>query len=148
MSFKGKVQANPIAQHSYQFLVVGMPPLVVTKVGSLEDEIETITLPDRTRHPGGEKPPTEIVITVPSHHTVEQLALELWWEECQHPISPNAKKTGTLVRYRGDGSIGRKFLCTGAFPMKHARGEGDMENADGYVAEDWTLSIDDVKALP
>ena len=51
---KGSIQADHIPVNKYEFLVVGIPGLVFTEISGLEQETESVVLPDRTTASGGD----------------------------------------------------------------------------------------------
>jgi hypothetical protein len=143
---KGAIQSNHIPKNNYKLLVLGMPELTVISHTSIEEELDTTELPDRTVASGGETKPTEFDIMIPAHHKVEQAAMELWFVESQEPVSPTYKKVATLVKNAIDGTVGSTNQLVGVFPKKRVIDEGEMANEGEMSNVTWTLSID--KVLP
>lgn len=141
---KGAIQPDHVALNNYEFLVIGLIPITLTRVGGIEDELETVTLPDRTVASGGNRGPTEFEIDVPLHHTIEVAAMELWYRESQDPVLPTYKKPCTIIYKSVSGNIQRNFTLIGVFPKKRELPEMEMENEGEMGVVTWTMSADDV----
>lgn len=143
MSLKGRLDPDHIPANKYEFTVVGLTTQpTFTKVSGLEQENAVIDLPDRTRAPGGQVSASEIVVEVPSHHTADVTAMDLWWTEGQDPITATCKKAGTLRYISGTGAIVREYAITGAWVSKRKLPDAAM-NDDGQMAVCvYTLQLD------
>lgn len=144
MGMKGKIQANHIPLNKYKLLVIGLPGLTPTSVSGIEEELDVVTLPDRTQASGGNTKPGEFTIKLPMHHLVEQSAMEAWYKESQDPVSPTYKKPGTLIYTSiGDTTL-KSYTLVGLFPSKRKLPDAEMTN-EGEMAEvEWTLKYDDI----
>lgn len=144
MTIKGSIKPDHIALNQYQLLVVGLPPITFTTVGDIEEELETVELPDRTKASGGNTKAGEFTATMPMHHLVELAALELWYKEGQHPVTATYKKPGTMI-YKGiDGKVFKSYSLTGLFISKRKLPGTDMKNAGEMAEVELTFSFDDV----
>lgn len=144
MPIKGQLKADHIPVSNYSLTVVGLPPLTITDLSGIEDELKTVELPDNTMASGGERTPNEFDVSLPTHHEVEELAMETWYQEGQHPISPTYKKEAILVMQSGSETMFRSFSLSGLFVKKRTLPDLEMGN-DGEMAKTvWTLSFDDV----
>lgn len=144
MGLKGKIQENHIALNNYQLLVVGLPPLTPTKVSGLEEELDVVTLPDRTQASGGNTKPGEFTIMLPMHHLIEQAAMELWFKGSQDPVVPGYKKPATVIYKSIQDTVLKTYTLVGVFPSKRKTPDAEMSN-DGDMAEvEWTLKFDDI----
>jgi hypothetical protein len=141
---KGVINPNHAPDNNYQLLILGIPALTVTSLGALEDELNTMKLPDRTVASGGNREATEFDIDIPMHHVIEQAAMEIWYREAQDPVSPGYKKVGSVIFKRLDDSIARTFSLIGVFPKKRALPEGKMDGEGEMQNVTWTLSVDDI----
>jgi len=141
---KGAILPDHIPVNNFELLVIGLPPLTPTEVSGIEDELVTTDLPDRTKASGGERNPGEFTIMLPMHHTVEQAAMEVWFKEGQHPISPGYKKPGTLIHKSGSGNVLRTFSLLGAFASKRVLPDLEMVNEGEMATVEWTISYDDI----
>ena len=146
MSLKGEINAGHIARNKYSLQVIGLavPEVTFTSIGSLEEEIEKATLPDRTAASGGQKPPLEVEVRVPAHHDVEISAMETWYIEGQDPVSPTYKKTAVLNQFNIHGVVTRSYTLTGVWNMKRATDDVSFENEGEMATHGYTLSIDEV----
>lgn len=144
---KGSILPNHIGKNKYKLLVLGLPPLTVVSHTNIEEELDTVELPDRTVASGGETKPTEFDIVLPEHHTVEQAAMEQWFVESQSPVLPTYKKTATLIKFGLAGNVGSTKQLVGVFPKKRSIDEGEMANEGEQANVTWTLNIDKVIPL-
>ena len=144
MSVKGTLGPDHIPVNKYSLLVVGVPEITVLSVSGIEEEIDTVDLPDRTKASGGQTQAIEFEITTPTHHTTEQAAMEAWFQESQDPVLPTYKKVGTLVMTSLSGEIVRSHSLVGLWPMKRALPELDLSNEGELAITTWTLCADDI----
>lgn len=144
---KGEIAPDHMPLNKYTLQVIGLIPITAMEVSGIEDELETIELPDRTVASSGNRKATEFTAMMPMHHSAEQAALELWFRESQDPVSPTYKKPCTLSHASLSGSNIRTFSLAGVFPKK--RKLPDLEKAaEGDLAMvEWTFSVDDVLPL-
>lgn len=144
---KGAIKAGHMPANKFQLLVLGLPPITFTKVSSIEDELEIVDLPDRTKASGGNRKAVEFTASVPMHHLAEQAALEIWFSQSQDPVDPGYKKVATLIYISIDGNVFRTFSLTGVFPSKRSASELDMADDGSMSATEWTFQADDVGAF-
>ena len=141
---KGSIKPNHIPVNKYQFLVVGLPPLTPTEISGMEETLQAVDLPDRTKASGGNTVPVEFTIMLPAHHKIEQAAMELWFRESQDSVSPTYKKPATLLMNPIGSGLPLVRQLLGVFPTKRKDPDLDMAN-DGELAKvEWTLSADQV----
>jgi len=139
---KGALQGDHIPLNKYQLIVLGMPELTFTKIGGLEEELETVDLPDRTVASGGQTKALEFSASIPAHHLIQQAAMELWFVEGRDPVASTYKKTGTLIMKSIGGSTFRTYSLLGLFVSKRATPDLEMSN-EGEMAEiEWTFKAD------
>ena len=141
---KGTLDSDHIPLNKYSLRVLGLFELTPTEIGGMEDELETVELPDRTRASAGHRGPTEITMMLPAHHTVEQAAMELWFRESQDPVAPTYTKSATLIMQSLSGESDRSFTLVGMFPTKRATPDLEMANEGELASIEWTFSVDDV----
>ena len=141
---KGAIRPNHMAVNKYTLLVVGMPPLTPTEVSGIEEELNVVDLPDRTRASGGNTNPVEFTIKIPAHHTVETLAMAAWFRESKDPVLPTYKKPGVLMIHPIGPGAPKVYQLTGMFPTKKATPDLAMSNDGEMAEEEWTISADDI----
>jgi hypothetical protein len=139
---KGEIQPDHIPVNKFQFRVAGLFDLAPVTCSGLEEELNVVDLPDRTRASGGQKNPTEFEIGIPMHHTVQMAALELWLKESSDPVLPTYKKPCTLVFTSISGRGGRNYTLVGVFPRKRALPDLDKANDGEMAVAMWTMSVD------
>ena len=141
---KGKIKPDHMPLNKFQLLVTGLPPLTCVTVSGIEEELQTVDMPDRTKRSGGNKNPVEFTITLPAHHTVEQAAMEIWYEEGQDPISPTYLKLGTFIMQSGTGLNLRSFSFIELFVSKRLLPDFDIFNEGEPAMIEWTLQASDM----
>jgi hypothetical protein len=141
---KGALKEDHIPLNKYTLTIVGLPTLTVVSAGGMEEELNTVDLPDRTKASGGESTPSEMVVTIPMHHTIERVAMEGWFQEGKDPVSPGYKKTGVLIWKSGTGNILATYNVDGVFITKRTTPDGEMENGGEMATIEYTLSVDTI----
>lgn len=140
---KGDIQEGHIAVNNYQWLVTGLPPLTPVTFGALEEELDTVELPDRTMASGGDTRAIETDVGIPAHHHGEILAMEAWFLECQDPVTPTHKKIATLlIKSHQTGQVARSFTQMGVFIKKRATPDLEKINEGEMAVYVYTISID------
>lgn len=129
---KGAILPDHMPVNKYELIVIGLPPLTFTAISGIEDELQTVTLPDQTTASGGNKLPVEFTGTVPAHHP-ETIFLDAWFIEGQDPVSPGYKKIATLVLKSLSGLNLKPYPLTGLYISKRGTPDLEMEN-DGEMA--------------
>ena len=141
---KGAIQPDHIPKNKYILKVVGLPTITFTFVGALEEELEKVTLPDRTNASGGNTKPTEFNVRHPTHHIAERIAMENWFVEGQDPVSPTYKKVGTLTKQSLSGMAIASYLLQGLFVWKRNTQDLEMENEGELDELEWAMSVDQI----
>ena len=140
---RGQIRPDHIPINRYKLLMGGLPvALTPTKISGIEEELETVDLPDRTRATGGNTKPTEFTMEIPMHHFVEQAAMEQWFRQSQDPVLPTYKLFGTLIHSPLSGGLPRTFTLNGVFPMKRKLPDLELENEGDMAVVEWTMSCD------
>lgn len=148
MPLKATLKPDHIPVNKYTLSIVGIIPLTFTSISGLEEEIDTVELPDRTKATGGNTKPVEITLNAPLHHTAENVALEAWYREAQDPVTSTYKKVATLTLQSGTGAIRRTFTLLGCWLSKRKTPDLEMENEGDMAVVEWTMQIDQVVPVP
>lgn len=138
---KGLILPDHIPLNRYQLLVVGGPPLIFTSIDGLEEELETVDLPDRTVASGGNTKSFEFVAMHPKHHTGEDDYLEEWFEQSQI-VLPTYKRAATLLVETISGIQVRSYNLIGLFPSKRKTPDLEMNNEGELFETEWTFKGD------
>jgi hypothetical protein len=148
MTLKGLILPGHVPVNKFALTFPGMPPLVITKLGGLEEELEVVEQPDRTVHSNGQTKATEMTFELPMHHVIEQAAMESWYEASKDPVLPGYKKDGTLV-HLSVSAVGLPvvFSVEGCFPKARKTPEMDMSNESDAAVVEWTVSVDNVSPI-
>lgn len=141
---KGVIKPDHIPVNKYQLIIIGLPPLNPIEISGMEDELETVDLPDRTVASGGNRKATEFTMMIPAHHTLEVAGCEAWFLEGQEPVSPGYKKAGTLLLRSISGETIRSRSLIGAFISKRADPDLELVNEGEMAAYEYTVKIDDI----
>jgi hypothetical protein len=143
MSLQGKVNDDHGTLNQYTFAIIGLPPLTVTKVSGIPEELQVTTMPDRRVESEGNTAATEVTISIPAHHIQDQAVMELWWDLCKK-AQPGYKKDGVVVIKRASGMLARSLTIHGVFIKKRSTPELAMETENGTAEIEWVFSIDEV----
>lgn len=141
---KGDISPDHIPVNKFQLLVLGLPPMVFTEIGGIDQEITKVALPDSTTASGGKKNPVEFTVKVPEHHVVEQAAMELWYSEGQDPVSLTYKKSATLIKQSISGNMLRTYTLISAWCSRRATPDLDMNNDGDMAVTEYTIQADDI----
>lgn len=144
---KGVIKPDHIPVNKYRLAILGVPPLTPTEVSGMEDELETVDLPDRTTASGGNRGPSEFTMMIPAHHNFEIAACELWYREGQEPVIPTYKKAGTLTMRSLSGLTTRRRTLVGAYISKRADPDLAMNDEGEMAAIEYTVKVDDIIPL-
>lgn len=131
-----------IPVNNFDLVVVGGPPVIqfITFDG-LEEELDTVDLPDRTKASGGSTKAIETTATHPKHHAVEDAFLEAWFLEARI-VSPLYKKAASLIVSSISGLQIRSYNLIGMFPNKRKTADLDIGNEGELNVTEWTFAID------
>jgi hypothetical protein len=132
MSLKGKIQDNHIPLNKFELLIAGLPQITLITTDDIEEQLNVIEMPDRTRRSGGQTSSVEFTGTIPMHHDVQVAALEAWYKQGQDPVQEGYLKAGSMVFYRNDGTP-RPFELINIWVSGRTIPGGDMAN-DGEPA--------------
>ena len=144
---KGSVLPNHIPVNNYELIVVGLPKLFFTQISGLEQETQSVDMPDRTVVSGGNKTAVEFTGMIFEHHTVELAAMEVWRNQGVDPVDPAYKKIGTLIKRRIDGSVGTTRTLTGLWIKNRSDSDLDLANEGEPAMVEYTFSCDDLAAV-
>lgn len=142
MTMKGQVLPDHAPMNYYELIFSGLVPLFPVTVSGLDYVMDRVELPDRTAASGGEPGTVEFDIQIMAHHTGEMAAMEAWFKEGQHPVSPLYKKTGTLILKHNSGGVARSFELTGCFTTGREVPGLDKANEGEAVMVTWHMSCD------
>ena len=144
MVAKGTIKADHMPLNFYELVIAGMPTITFTEISGIEEELETVDLPDRTVASGGNTKATEFSGKNPMHHLVEQAALEGWLKEGQTPVSPTYKKVASLIHKSASETVLRTYSLIGLFVKKRKLPDLKLDEEGGMADVEWTFSVDDV----
>lgn len=144
MVMKGSLQADHVPVNNFELIVVGMPSIFFVTISGIEEELQTVDLPDRTTASGGNTTPVEFTATVPLHHTLERAALESWFKEGQDPVTKTYKKPATLIHKRLSGGEEGVYAILGMFPKMRKLPDLDKNNDGDLAVMEWTFRADDI----
>lgn len=141
---KGQIEPDHMPVNKYELRVIGLADLAPLTISGIEEELQRVDMPDRTKASGGQRNPTEFDMTIPLHHAIAHAAMELWFKESSDPVLPTYKKMCTLLFPSSSGNVTRIFMLQGAFPCKRALPELDKSNDGELSMVTWTISVDNI----
>ena len=147
MPIKSTLLPDHVQVNKYQLTVAGLPPLLFTASSGLEEELDSVELPDRTTASGGRTKPVEFEVTQPMHHTIERLAMEAWYTEGKDPVSPTYKKIGTLIMFSQSNIIQVSYMLIGLYVFKRTTPDLELENDGELATIVWGMKADEVEPL-
>lgn len=132
-----------IPVNNYELIVLpGPAKLECVTISGLEEEIEMIELPDRTRASGGNVKPFSFTISHPKHHIIEDAFMEQWFQSATQPILPGYKRPGSLIIRSVSNLIIRTFNMIGMWPSKRTTPDLDMNNEGELYVTEWEINCD------
>jgi hypothetical protein len=148
MSIKGTLNADHIPTNKYALYVVGVTApnstFTCTKISGLKAETDVAQLPDRTvASGGGNKKTGQFTVESPEHHTAEQVAWQLWYNEGLGNPLPTYKKVGVLQVKSLSNEVIRTYSLTGMWVSAYETQERDMASEGGLSVTKYTIEYDD-----
>lgn len=141
---KGIIDPDHIPKNKFTLRIRGMREFVFTKIGGLEEELEVVDIPDRTRASGGQTKAGDTTVELPTHHIEQIQAMEDWLIDSTDPVDPQYKKTGVLTKTSISGQRSISYTLIGLFPSKRATPDSEMENEGEMDVTTYTLNWDDI----
>jgi len=142
---KGIIHPDHIPKNKFSLRVRGLPEIVFTKVDGLEEELEVVEIPDRTRASGGQTKAGDFTAAIPTHHVEQIQAVEAWLVDSTDPVSPAYKKTGVLTKQSITGMRTVIYTILGMFVSKRATSEVDMEDEGNMDITTFTFNFDKIE---
>lgn len=146
MALQGTLEPNHVPVNNYVLRTEGVSHFF-SEISGIEEEIQAVDLPDRTKATGGNVLPKEFTAKTPLHHATTRAGLEAWYQEGQCPVSATYKKTGTLIHKDITSATNGQYSLSGLWIMKRKLPDLDKSN-DGEVAMiEWTFSCDRISEI-
>jgi hypothetical protein len=143
MAIKNVLQENRIQMNKFSLsFQPGVGEVTLMSVGELEEELDTVDLPDRTTRSGGRKKQIEFDVVQPAHHDIEVAAMEAWYVDCQDPVAPDHLKVGTYTRFDQQGTPRRTVTLDNCWLSKKVESESDLDNDGEQATITWTVKAD------
>jgi len=144
---KGKIKPDHLPANKFKLIVEGVEYTVLS-ISGLEETLQVVDLPDRTRASGGQTEPIEFTISIPAHHDVEVAAMELWYRQSKDPVAPTYKKLGVLIIESLSGGKRRSYSLIGLFPAgRTIAPDLEMANEGAMVELQWRMQCDHIEPL-
>ena len=147
MPLKGLIDPDHIPVNKYELAVIGLPTIQFISVSGMEIDVGVVELPDRTKATGGQLNTSQLVVQVPMHHSAQIAAMEVWFQECQDPVTITYKKACTLTHFSGTGEIQRNYSMLGVWVSKRKLPDLSFENAGDMAVGEYTLEVDSILPL-
>lgn len=144
MPLKGQIQPDHIPNNKYSLRVVGLVEIIFTEISGLEEVLDVVDLPDRTRASGGNSQAFEFTAILPLHHDIAYFAMEAWLVEGKDPVSSTYKKSATLTLTSGTGLKKRSYTITGLWVSGRKLPDLSFENEGEMAVAEYTFQADEV----
>lgn len=144
MGLKGKIKDDHIPLNKAELLVPGVPNLVAVTISGLEQAIQAVDLPDRTKRSGGQTEPVEFEIEVPMHHKTEVAGMDIWFQMGQDPVTPGYLRAGTLRFNSISGQNKKSYTLIGLWCSGRNTPDADMANEGELAMVTYVLNADDI----
>lgn len=144
---KQVLQPDHIPLNNFQLRIRGMPALTLIECSGIEEEIDMVDLPDRTKASGGHSKAFEFTFSIPTHHRAEVAACKLWFESCQEPVAPNYKKQAVLIKKSISTMQRVSYLIEGMWLSKWKNPDNDMNNEGELDKIEFTACGDNLRLL-
>jgi len=144
---KGVIDPDHIPVNNYELRVPGLPTLLFTAISGVEEELDAVDMPDRTKVSGGHTKVIEFTATQPLHHKTQVDAMNRWWKDSQDPVAVDYKKNATLVLKSISGLVIKNILYNGIFPTKRKMPDFAMDNEGEEATIEWTFGGDSMEIM-
>lgn len=148
---KGVILEDHIPLNKFILSVSGIGvDLIFTTVSGIEEELDSVEMPDRTVATGGRTKPVEFTAMLPLHHETEQAAMEEWFAQThgdgrEPSVNLDYKRTGTLRLPSISGIIQVSFVLDELFPCKRGLPDFEMESEGEMAQVEWTFKASDIR---
>lgn len=144
MGLKGTIRPDHINKNKYKLIIPGLPNIVFTTTDSIEEALDVVDLPDRTKASGGNTQPVEFTAKVPLHHDDEQRALEAWFLMCQDPVLPSYKRNAILIYISNSSLFLKSYTLKGLFITGRTLPDNAMDDEGAMQETEWKFSADQI----
>lgn len=144
---KGEIQADKFPLNKYEMFITGVGRILFTAITGLEEALDVVDLPDRTRSSGGRTQPLEFEVQVPAHHRDDILKMERWFRENRDPVLPTGKKAVTVTMISDSRLQTLTANLLGVFPRGRTIPDLDRTNDGEAAMFTYAMSADEVLAV-
>lgn len=144
MSLKGKIQNDHMPLNKATLKVPGIATLTAVLISGLEENLQTVDLPDRTAASGGQTEPVDFEISIPMHHESEIAAMEIWFAQGRDPVIPGYKRPCTLQWPSLSNRKRRSYTLVGTLVAGRALPDADMANEGEMAMVRYPMRCDEV----
>ena len=146
---KGSLSVGYIPNNKFTLSIpeLGVGDLKIIEVSGIEQELETVELPDKTVATSGRAGIVEFTIKIPAHEDGAIAALDRWFMQCRGTVATDYKKDGTLALQNTYGDAVSSWAISGMFPMKRTLPEMNAAGAGDLSMSEWAFKADDVSKL-
>ena len=131
---KQVLQPDHYPRNNFQLKVTGLGDLTLIEMSGIEEEIDSVELPDRTFASGGHTKPFEFTFSIAAHHLAE-------------PVAQDYKKNATLIITSISGSSFLSFVIEGMFLTKWKNSDNDSANEGELHTIEFTAKGDKLRLL-
>ena len=144
MVAKGRVITDHIPVNNFEMIIGGGTRILFVTVSGLEQEVEKVTLPNRTTVSGGNTPSKEFTATMFEHHTVELNFMRQWMKDSLAAKIDVYKKNVTLIKKTVSGNVpaGITRQLNGVFVFNEKDADLDLSNEGDPAMVEFSFSFD------
>jgi hypothetical protein len=143
---KGELSVGYIPNNKFILSIpeLGVGDLKIIEVSGIEQELETVELPDKTVATSGRAGIIEFTIKIPAHEDGSIAAINRWFMGCRGNVASDYKKDGTLTLQNTFGTTVSSWTISGMFPTKRTLPELNSSGAGDLTMAEWAFKADDV----
>lgn len=145
MVMKGVIQEDHMPANKGTLKILGLPGIDFTTISGPTFATTEVELPDATVVSGGKRGPWEMTVTVPIHHLVQIVAMDLWVEDGKNGKN-GYKKSGSMIFPSVSGDKIKTYSLLGVWARDLTLPDQDMANDGDMNVNTYVLRGDD--ALP
>lgn len=140
---KGVIQPDHMPVNRGTLKLLGLPEIDFITISGPTLATTEVELPDDTVVSGGKRKPFEMTVTVPTHHTVQIAAMDLWAEQSAQAAN-GYKKAGSIIFESVSGEKFKTYSVLGVWARDLTLPDQDMGNVGDMNVNTYVLRGDNM----